>query len=187
MSVRTPAQAIAQIQADIRGHVNIGLGMCQKASHDIYGIGSGYESAYLAWLGAKYKHTDLSTAPVGAFVYMDGGHTLVQGKPAGHVMINAGNGKMYTPGGPTDGVHWYLTTINDLRQGWPWHHYVGWTEDNNGVRVPGLAPFIPTPVSHHPHLDNAAAELKIAVEHNSDPLKSELQHILDQLIAVTPK
>lgn len=143
---RTPAQAIQAIRTHIARHTNIGSGMCQKNAHDVYGIGPRDASAYLAWLHAKYKHHDLDQAPVGAFVFMDGGHTIVDGHPAGHVLIKADeHGHFYTPGGPQDPDHWYVTTIAELRAGWPWHHVVGWTEDINGARVPGLAVSKPKP------------------------------------------
>lgn len=185
MTVRTPDQAIAAIQDEIHRHTDIGTGMCQKNSHDVYGIGGGYASAYLAWLGAKYKHTDLSTAPIGAFVYMDGGHTLVQGKPAGHVVINAGNGKVYTPGGPKDSDHWYLTTLDEIRQGWPWHHYVGWTEDNNGERVPGLEPVAARHPHHrHPNIEAAISAVRLAVHANHGTKQAKLKAILADLEAL---
>jgi hypothetical protein len=182
MTIRTPAQAIAEIQAEIRQHVNIGTGDCQKNAHLVYGIGSGFASAWLAWEGAKFKHSDLSKAPIGAFVYLDGGHTLVQGKPAGHVGIWAGDGHIYTPGGPKDPNHWYLTTIADIRAGWPWHHYVGWTEDINGVRVPGLTPILPKPV--HPNIDAAIAAVTKAVHANTGAKQEKLKKILAELQAL---
>lgn len=180
---RTPAQAIQAIQAQIARHANIGVGECQLNAHEVYGIGAGAASAYIAWLNAKYKHTDLASAPEGAFIYMDGGMTMVSGHPAGHVMIKAENGKFYTPGGPADPDHWYLTTMADLRAGWPWHHYVGWSEDNNGVRVGGLAPIRKAPPkppapAATPNVDQAVVATKRAVKANSGHKKKSLKRAL---------
>lgn len=180
MSILTPDQAVAMIQAKIHARTNIGLGMCQANAHEIYGIGSGAASAYIAWLNAQFKHHDLGTAPIGAFIYMDGGHTVVQGHPAGHVVINAGGGKVYTPGGPQDQDHWYLTTLAEIRAGWPWHHYVGWSEDNNGVRVPGLEPVgkAHKKVGPTPHVDAAVVATEKAIEKNQGAEKKALKGVL---------
>lgn len=180
---RTPAQAIAVIQSEIRNHTDIGVGECQKNAHEVYGIGPGAATAYIAWLNAKFKHTDLATAPVGAWIFLSGGSTLVDGHPAGHVVINAGNGKVYSPGAPSDPNHWVLTTLAAIIAGWPGHVVVGWTEDNNGVRVPGLAPLAVNPPAPKkapatPNIDKAVVATEAAVAANSGVRKRSLRNAL---------
>lgn len=141
--MRTPAQAIAAIEDLARRHVNIGVGACQANAHEIYGIPTnGTPTAAAAWNSAHFKHTMKVPPTVGSFIYWTGGFS-----GAGHVAIYAGRGGLlgrqhwvWSPGAPSDPSHWVKVRIKDIPAGWPGHVLQGWTEDIDGVRVPGLAP-----------------------------------------------
>lgn len=123
----TPAMAIAKIRGMMRAKTNIGKGLCQKNVRLVYGIGGGAPSAADAWKNAKYKHSMRESPPVGAFIFWTGGSSGY-----GHVAIYAGGGKVYSPGGPSDWYRWTLDPISSFGSSL---NLVGWTEDNNGVRV----------------------------------------------------
>lgn len=149
-SSRTPAQALAVIRTLARGRVDIGQGACLENAHNVYGIPSNNtRSAALAWDAALYKHPMSVEPRRGAFVFWTGGQTIVAGKPAGHVAIYAGRGRLrrrtryaWSPGAPGAGNsrRWVKVKLRDIAAGWPGHVLAGWSEDIDGVRVNGLAP-----------------------------------------------
>jgi hypothetical protein len=161
----TPARALARIRDLAARRVNIGLGMCQKNAHEIYGIPTdGTPTAAIAWDRAKHKHSMDTEPPRGAFIFWTGGHTIVDGKPAGHVAIYAGKEPfnplkplkrrvryVWSPGAPPDALggndpsletRWVRVPLRSIGQSrlWPGHVTQGWAEDIDGVRVPGLKP-----------------------------------------------
>lgn len=153
---RTPAQALATIRDLAHRKADIGTNDCQLNAHNIYLIGSGAATAAQAYERAKYKHplpekltaAQLASIPLGAWIFWGGGTTISKqtGKPSGHVAIWAGviggTPMVWSPGAPGNGNgnHWTLVPLTAIEAGWPAHFLLGWTEDNNGVRVPGLAP-----------------------------------------------
>jgi hypothetical protein len=112
-----------------RAGTNFGVGHCQIFAHTAAGIGNGAPSAIAAWSAAKYKHAGDMSPPVGAFVFWSGGSAGF-----GHVAISNGGGMVWSTdvkrAGKVD-----MVSLAWFRQHWPGIHYVGWTEDNNGVRV----------------------------------------------------
>ncbi|WGL50634.1 hypothetical protein P5P86_11730 [Nocardioides sp. BP30] len=165
---RTPAQVLATIRDLARRKVDIGTNDCQLNAHDIYLIGSGAATAAQAYERARYKHPlpnrpsdeQLAAIPLGAWIFWGGGQTISKatGKPSGHVAIWAGRvggvWSVWSPGAPGagNGNHWTLVPLTAIEAGWPAHFLLGWTEDNNGVRVPELAPAEPKPKKQRPAL-----------------------------------
>lgn len=156
MSIRTPKQVLAAIRAKARAKTFIGVGDCQMNAHNIYLIGGGAATAAAAFAAAKFKHGPNEKPTPGAFVFWSGGKTIshITGKPAGHVGIYSPSGwpfsraYFWSPGAPgtqADAGIWKRMKMADLAKGWPGHTYLGWTEDINGDRVPGLAPKIKPP------------------------------------------
>lgn len=149
-SSRTPGQALAVIRTLARARVDIGAGRCLENAHNVYGIPTnGTRSAALAWDAATHKHGMDVEPTIGSFVFYTGGHTIVAGKPAGHVVIYAGRGRIrrrthwaWSPGapGPGNAARWVKVRLRDIPAGWPGHVLAGWSEDIDGVRVHGLAP-----------------------------------------------
>lgn len=155
MAIRTRFQALAAIRSLAFRKANISVGNCQRNAHEIYNIPTdGTPTAAAAWAKAKYRHTMVVEPPRGAFVYWTGGSS-----GAGHVAIYAGRAKfnplrpfrkrarlVWSPGAPTATCgpgadsRWVKCKLHDIPTGWPGHVLVGWTEDIDGVRVPGLAP-----------------------------------------------
>lgn len=122
---RTPAQAVKWANAQKTGYA----GLCLEFAREAYGIPAKYEDAITAWKNAKHKHvtTDLSGAPIGALLFMDGQ------SPHGHVCIKASATTVRT----TDSVvgHPMTYTIATMDKA---YRFLGWSEDLNGVRVAGL-------------------------------------------------
>lgn len=106
-------------------------GMCLKETRSAYAIGSKYGNATEAWNATKHKHSGDTTPPVGAPVWWTGGS-----KGYGHVAIYAGNGNVRSTdaGGSgkmgTKPLSWFASAWG-LK-------YAGWSEDLNGVMIPGL-------------------------------------------------
>jgi hypothetical protein len=161
----TPARALKRIRDLAARRVNIGIGACQANAHDIYGIPTdGTKTAALAWAKAKHRHNMDKDPTRGAWVFWTGGHTIVDGQPAGHVAVWSGRDPfnplkpfakrtrwVWSPGAPPDALggwdpsleyRWVRVPIRAITQSkaWPGHVLQGWTEDIDGVRVPGLAP-----------------------------------------------
>lgn len=130
---RTPAQAVAAANG-----IRVGYGgRCLQFVRVCYGIGAKFPSAKAAWAGAKRRHTTSSTAsiPVGAPIFLTHPNSRY-----GHVAIYLGNGNMRTTNSTTNRIH-----TDSVKKWVGWGYKVdGWTEDLNGVTIPGLRP-LPRP------------------------------------------
>ncbi|MFC8733566.1 peptidoglycan-binding protein [Luteimicrobium sp. NPDC057192] len=123
---RTPAQALAWADQHDEGY----NGECERYAREAYGIPAGAGSAAEAWAEAKHKHTDLDDAPDGAFIFFS-----KAGDKYGHVGLKKGNQLRSTDsakGHPHTAPLSYWTGAG--------YKVLGWTEDNNGVRIAGLKP-----------------------------------------------
>lgn len=136
------AKSAAQVAAWAKGQKDRNtrgwLGLCQKFCRMAAGApGSppGASDAITAWHRAKYRHTK-GTPPRGSFVFWSG-------HAHGHVAISAGDGWIYSNDIVQNG-HIDRVKLTRVREKWGLH-YLGWTEDNNGVRVSGLSPNKPAP------------------------------------------
>jgi hypothetical protein len=125
---RTASQVVAWAQAHANGSWH---GMCLSFVRQSFGAPGGQYDAKQAWYQAKYRHTT-GTPPRGAAVFWLGGSA-----GHGHIALSLGGGHVLSTdirrSGKADNVP--LTEIHDK-----WGlRYVGWSEDVNGVRIPGLA------------------------------------------------
>lgn len=130
---RTPDQIVKHSLSITSGYG----GLCLKFVRTCANIPGLYGSAKKAWANAKHKHTDgVRNAPKGAFVFLS--HPKSQ---YGHVAIYLGNNKIRTTNSTTKRIH------SDPIATWTGWGYTlqGWSEDINGVRIPGLQPAKPKP------------------------------------------
>lgn len=130
---RSPIEIVAAARSITTGYG----GLCLKFARTCAGIGSKYGSAKAAWAAAAHKHAGYADAPPGAFLFMSHPRSRY-----GHVAIYLGDGTMRTTNSTTNRIHTDRVTT---WVGWG-YSVQGWTEDLNGVRVPGLAP-VPKPKS----------------------------------------
>lgn len=130
--LRTPAEIVAAAHAITTGYG----GLCLKFVRTCAGIGSKYASAKAAWAGATHRHTGYDDAPAGAFLFMSHPRSTY-----GHVTVYLGDATVRTTNSSTNRIH------TDRISTWTgWGYTVqGWSEDLNGVRIPGLAPVVHTP------------------------------------------
>lgn len=90
-----------------------------------------FGTAAIAWANASDRHPDRNP-PRGAFCYWTGGS-----KGFGHIAVSLGGGLIRSTdaNGPgtvaTRPLAWFGTN-------WPSLTYVGWADNTNGVRVPGV-------------------------------------------------
>lgn len=107
-------------------------GMCLQWTRTMAGVGAVYPDAATAWANAKKKHPGDRKPPEGAPTWYTGGS---QGY--GHACVSMGGGMMRS----TDAGGAGRNATVDI--GWPeraWGmRYAGWSEDINGVTVPGLS------------------------------------------------
>jgi hypothetical protein len=132
------AQGPGEAVANANSYSSYDVGMCLKwVRGPDWEVGSLYGDAIDAWYGARYKHPGDRNPPKGAPCFYSGG-------PHGHIVIAKEEG-MRSTDCPSSG------RVGDADLNWPevnWgDSYLGWTEDLNGVRLPGL---IPTPTPEEP-------------------------------------
>lgn len=125
---RSAAAAVAWA----KGYHYFHTGYCQMFTRLAFAVGGGFATATKAWNGARYKHpTSLSNAgsiPAGVPVYWTGGS-----KGYGHAVVSLGGGLVRSTDWPSRG-RVGTARIGDITRAWGLH-FVGWTEDINGVRV----------------------------------------------------
>lgn len=127
MTAQGPGEAVQNANS----YSSYDSGMCLKwVRGPDWEIGSLYGSAIDAWYGARYKHPGDRNPPKGAPCFYSGGQY-------GHIVIAKDSG-MRSTDCPSTG------RVGDAALNWPevaWgDKYLGWTEDLNGVRLPGLVP-----------------------------------------------
>lgn len=120
---------VARAAGYARGGTNWGVGHCQTFVRTCMGSPGGASSATAAWSAAKFKHSGDANPPAGAPVYWTGGS-----RGYGHVAVSAGGGMCYSTDVRAPG-RVSLIGISWINQHWRSVHYVGWAEDNNGIRV----------------------------------------------------
>lgn len=125
--MRTVKEATDWYKSIVRGYG----GMCLQFTRSGYKIPAKYGDARTAWRNAKFRHLSLKNAPVGAFVFLDHKNSKY-----GHVAPYMGNGTIRTTNSATNKV-----TTDTISKWEDWGYKVlGWSEDLNGYRVPGLKP-----------------------------------------------
>ena len=125
----TPAKAIAKSKTITKGYV----GLCLMFVRVCFGIGAKWPSAASAWANAKKRHLTTSTKniPVGAPVFFD-----IPTNKYGHVAVYLGAGKFRTNWSARGTV---ITATLD-HAAFRTMKMLGWSEDLNGVTIPGLKP-----------------------------------------------
>ena len=126
----TAASGTAAIK-NAEQHSSYPVGYCLKfVRAEAWKIGSLYGSAIDAWNGAKYRHPNDRTPPVGAPCFYRGGNyghvVTAQRKPQDKRMRSTdctSSGQVSNADIAWVENHWGYT-------------YLGWTEDLNGVRLP---------------------------------------------------
>lgn len=128
LTPHTPAQIVARAHEITTGYG----GMCLKFTRICANIAAVHGSAKDAWAAAQHKHTrGYADAPAGAFLFMSHPKSRY-----GHVAVYLGDGTMRTTNSTTSRIH---TDRVSKWVGWG-YRVQGWSEDLNGVRVPGLKP-----------------------------------------------
>lgn len=132
MTAQGPGEAVQNANS----YHSYSVGMClQFVRFPCWEIGGLYGSAIDAWYGAKHKHPGDRNPPKGAPCFYSGGQY-------GHIVIAKDEG-MRSTDAPSSGQ------VNDEALNWPEVHwgdtYLGWTEDLNGVMLPGLTATPPPP------------------------------------------
>jgi len=106
-------------------------GYCLQHCRIWAGVAAQHGTAAVAWAAALRKQYDRNP-PRGAFVFWTGGS---QGY--GHIVISLGGGLVRsTDAGGTGRVA--TRTIAWFDSNWPSQNYAGWTDNVNGVTVPGV-------------------------------------------------
>lgn len=91
-------------------------------------VGPRYGTPRIAWAAAHYRHRSRFRAiPAGVPVYTAGSTS------PGHIVLSLGNGKVRSTDWPSAG-RVGTVRLRTLLRSWG-HHYLGWSEDLNGVRV----------------------------------------------------
>ncbi len=121
----TPTQALARAKSEAADPSQDWYRKCLRFVRTMVGIDARYPEADDAWFGADVRHTS-GTPPMGAAVFWLGGQY-------GHVALSAGNGRVWTNDIDGRGVI-SLESITTITNKWK-YHYVGWTEDLNGVKL----------------------------------------------------
>lgn len=125
----TPAQIVAKARAITRGYG----GLCLQFTRICANIAGLHGSAKQAWAAAQHTHTGYTDAPAGAFLFMSHPRSKY-----GHVAVYLGDGTMRTTNSETNRIH---TDPVPKWVGWG-YKVEGWSEDLNGVHVPGLKPVV---------------------------------------------
>lgn len=127
---RTPAQAVLAAK---RTNSYSPSGMCQQFTRVCFAIGGGFGSARAAWQGAMKRHpvSRGSQVPAGVPVYWLGGS-----RGYGHAAVSLGNGLCRSTDWPRS-RQVGTARIDDISRQWNMS-LVGWTEDINGVKIPGI-------------------------------------------------
>jgi hypothetical protein len=127
MTASGPDKAVA----NARSFTTYAVGYCQQFTRVSWEVGPGYGSAIEAWNGARHKHPGDRNPPPGAPTYYRGGKY-------GHAVVSVGGGRIRSTDCTRPGV------VSENALNWPentWNYeYLGWTEDINGVDLPGLRP-----------------------------------------------
>ena len=106
-------------------------GYCLQQVREWAGIPARFPTAAIAWNYAERKQTS-RTPRRGAFMFWTGGS-----KGYGHIALHLGNGLIRsTDAGGSGRVA--TRTLEWFETNWPSQNYVGWTDNVNGITVPGV-------------------------------------------------
>jgi len=107
-------------------------GMCLLWVRFVFGVPKVFDTAFLAWKGAKFKHPADPDPPASVPVFFE-----PSANGLGHITYSLGDRRVRTTNSVTGKI--YNTTIDTISTKWG-QAYLGWTEDLNGVRVftPGI-------------------------------------------------
>jgi hypothetical protein len=115
-------------------------GWCLEYVRRSYGLAARYPTAIDAWNASASKHRDWNF-PAGVWIPL---WFTVKGVPAGHVVLRAPDGRIYsttTPNRYTPTIHPNLADLERVyAAGGVPLTYQGWTEDVAGTRVVAPAP-----------------------------------------------
>lgn len=122
-SART-SRAINWVLAEVRYPTRTCLLFVRRA----FQLKRKFGTALLAWTHAHYRHRSaISLIPAGVPVFTLGASS------SGHVALSLGGGWVRTIDWPRDGLVGTVRLTTLLKK---WHHhYLGWSEDLNGVRI----------------------------------------------------
>jgi cell wall-associated NlpC family hydrolase len=102
--------------------------LCLAFVRTRYELPRRHHTAIGAWLAAKHKHRHDRRPPAGVPVFWSGGS-----RGRGHVAISLGHGRIISTDLPRTG---HITRTGLSAPGRAWGlHYLGWTEDLEGVRI----------------------------------------------------
>jgi hypothetical protein len=138
-------------------------GWCLQYVRQAFGAPVVEPTATAGWNNAKYRHTDWDF-PEGCWVPL---WFQLATEPAGHVVLRAPNGKIYSTTNPyqyTPRVHPNLADLFAAYAPYNPLTYLGWSEDISGVRV--VQEFSITPQSNTTPLEDdmpSAAEVARAI------------------------
>ena len=102
--------------------------MCLAFVRTTFRLPGNEGSAISAWHAAKHKHKHDTHPPAGVPVFWSGGSS-----GAGHVAVSLGNGWIISTDQPYSG-HVSKVKLSKIADDWGLH-YLGWTEDLEGVRI----------------------------------------------------
>ena len=115
-------------------------GWCLEYVRRSYGLAAAYPRAIDAWNASTTKHRDWNF-PAGVWVPL---WFAVRGVPAGHVVLRAPDGRIYsttTPNKYTPTIHPNQAHLEQVYASAGLNlTYLGWTEDVGGTRVVAVAP-----------------------------------------------
>lgn len=109
-------------------------GLCLVYVRETFNIGPKYPTARTGWESSMYKHENKRFPPdVWVPIWF-----LVSDNAAGHVALRQPDGTVWSASHPTDASPIHHESIEDLERYYSGRlHYLGWTEDIEGVQVVG--------------------------------------------------
>jgi hypothetical protein len=126
-----PSVSLAKAKAESKLSKAYQAGLCLQHVNNWLNTPHLGGDAATSWAHAKHKHTD-SNPPAGAPVFWTGGSS-----GHGHIALSEGGGKISTTDYPRTGHTGTGVSIHMPKDHWGLH-YAGWSEDLNGVSIPGL-------------------------------------------------
>lgn len=131
-AVRTPLRVTSRGRQAVRWAENRHTWptrTCMVFVRTALGVSGRYPTPRVAWSAAHHRHRTkhFNRIPAGVPVY-------TAGRTApGHIVLSLGNGKVRSTDWPRAG-RVGTVKLRTLLRSWH-HHYLGWSEDLNGVRV----------------------------------------------------
>lgn len=149
-----PSVSLANAKAESKKSAAYAIGLCLAHVNDWLGTPHVGGDAAGSWSKAKKRHTD-DNPPAGAPVFWTGGSS-----GHGHIALSEGGGTISTTDYPRAGHTGVGVSIHMPKDHWGLK-YAGWTEDLNGVSIPGLV-VVPKPPSYAVALTSGTKPGKIS-------------------------